>query len=136
MKTNTNDAIFTYQTNFGMSGIQISSGILICSITANPTTTTTTSSTMIVTVTPPIMLPYNSTFTIILPRFWPMDFLKANTILTSALCQAGINASSTIQCSMIISSDSIQLTIINIVASDFYYSVQFYINNIINPPST
>jgi hypothetical protein len=119
-----------------MSGIQINSGILICSITANPTTTTTSSSTMIVSITPPIMFPYNSTFTIILPRFWPMDYLSANTILTSALCQAGVNASSTIQCSMVISSNSIQLTIINIVASDFYYGVQFYINTIINPPST
>ncbi len=136
MNTNTNNAIFTYQTNFGMSGIQINSGILICSITANPTTTTTSSSTMIVSITPPIMFPYNSTFTIILPRFWPMDYLSANTILTSALCQAGVNASSTIQCSMVISSNSIQLTIINIVASDFYYGVQFYINTIINPPST
>ena len=136
MNTNSNNAIFTYQTNFGMSGIQINSGILICSITANPTTTTTSSSTMIVSITPPIMFPYNSTFTIILPRFWPMDYLSANTILTSALCQAGVNASSTIQCSMVISSNSIQLTIINIVASDFYYGVQFYINTIINPPST
>ena len=101
LNTQTNSAIFTYNTNFGTSGIDISQGILACSITASPTTTTSSAG-MIITVTPVIMVPYNTTLTILLPNYWPTNAVNTNTIISSASCQSMANASATIQCSLLV----------------------------------
>jgi hypothetical protein len=134
LDTNTNAALFTYDTNFGMNGIQITEGILTCSISSNPTTTTTLSS-MIVTITPKIMIPYNTTITIIMQKYWPMNAVNITPILSAVSCQSGINTSSTIQCSLIVTSTNLQISVTNVVSADTYSGIQFYINTIINPPT-
>lgn len=106
MNTLNSSAIFTYSTNFGFSGIDITQGILTCSITASPSTTSTSAG-MLVTVTPAIMIPYNTLLTIVLPKYWPSNAVNTTNILSSLSCQALLNVSSTIQCSMLTKPTSI-----------------------------
>lgn len=98
--TNTNSAIFNFQTNFGISGISITEGLLTCSIIANPTTTTS-SSAMILIIAAPLLIPYNTSLTISLPVYWPTNAVNISTIISSASCQAIENVSSSIQCTMV-----------------------------------
>lgn len=102
IETATSAALFTFSTNFGSSGIQISESILTCSISSSPTTTTSSPSTMIVSVTPIAMIPLNTTLTIQMLKYWPANAFNTTTIMSSINCQSGTNTSANIQCSMVI----------------------------------
>lgn len=85
----TNSVIFSFLTNFGLSGIPITEGAMLCSITASPTTASSSSASMIVTVTAPIMIPFNTTLTISMQKYWPTNAVNSTTIMNnSIICQS------------------------------------------------
>ena len=68
-------------------------------------------------------------------KYWPMNAVNITPILSAVSCQSGINTSSTIQCSLIVTSTNLQISVTNVVSADTYSGIQFYINTIINPPT-
>ena len=91
---------------------------------------------MIISITPVIMIPYNTTITILMQKYWPSNAFNTTLILSSVSCQNGTNTSSTIQCGLIIKPNSLEILVGNVVGADVGGGIQFYVYSINNPPTT
>lgn len=90
---------------------------------------------MIISVSPVIMIPYNTTITIIMQKYWPSNAVNTTLIISSASCQSGTNTSSNIQCALVIKPTTLEITVANVVAADVSGPIQFYVYTINNPPT-
>lgn len=92
---------------------------------------------MLVTVTPKVLIPYNTTITLSTAKYWPTSAVQIDQILSSPVyCQPVTNVSANIQCTMTATSSLLTVTATNVVDSDWNAGITFSISPMVNPPTT
>jgi hypothetical protein len=125
--------------DFG-SGITIGTGVMTCTLTADPTQVDYDKSKMILTITPTKLFPVDTIFSITIPKNWPRSavtsaFNQIINVTSQPNCLAiSSNVQSSIGCS-ISSSSVIFVTVTNVLPAMTTSPVTFSLSQIRNPPT-